>query len=94
VAAELRRQNHPVTDRTVAALLKQAGYSLQANRKTREGSSPPDRNAQFEYLDGQVIACQKQRRPVVSVDAKKKEWVGEFKNAGREWQPRGHRRAV
>ena len=94
VAAELRRQNHPVTDRTVAALLKQAGYSLQANRKTREGSSHPDRNAQFEYLNRQVIACQKQRRPVVSVDTKKKELVGEFKNAGQEWQPRGHPETV
>jgi hypothetical protein len=89
LAEELARQNHPTTDRTVAALLKQAGYSLQANRKTKEGSSHPDRNAQFEYINQQVITCQKQGQPVVSVDTKKKDWVGEFKNAGQEWQPRG-----
>jgi hypothetical protein len=89
LAEELRRQNHPVTDRTVAALLKQTGYSLQANRKTKEGTSHPDRNAQFEYINQRVVACQKQRQPVVSVDTKKKELVGEFKNAGQEWRPRG-----
>jgi hypothetical protein len=89
LAEELARQNHPVTDRTVARLLKQAGYSLQANRKTREGSSHPDRNAQFEYINKQVIAFQKQNQPVISVDTKKKELVGEFKNPGREWQPKG-----
>ena len=89
LAAELTRQNHPVTDRTVATLLKEAGYSLQANRKTREGSSHPDRNAQFEYINRQVLAFQRRRQPVISVDTKKKELVGEFKNAGQEWQPRG-----
>jgi hypothetical protein len=89
LAEELRRQSHPVSDRTVAALLKGAGYSLQANRKTREGSAHPDRNAQFEYISKQVRACQGRRQPVVSVDTKKKELVGEFKNAGQEWQPRG-----
>jgi transposase len=68
LAEELTRQNHPVSDRTVSALLKEAGYSLQANRKTREGSSHPDRNAQFEYIGQQVILCQRQRQPVVSVD--------------------------
>jgi hypothetical protein len=94
LAEELTRQNHPVSDRTVAALLKEAGYSLQANRKTREGSSHPDRNAQFEYIGRQVIACQKQGQPVVSVDTKKKELVGEFKNAGQEWHPQGQPREV
>lgn len=89
LAAELQRQQHPVTDRTVAALLKQSGYSLQANRKTKEGSSHPDRNAQFEYINRQVLGCQRRCQPVVSVDTKKKELVGEFKNAGEEWQPRG-----
>jgi hypothetical protein len=89
LAVELQRQKHPVTDRTVAALLKQSGYSLQANRKTKEGSSHPDRNAQFEYINRQVLACQQRRQPVVSVDTKKKELVGEFKNAGEEWQPQG-----
>jgi DDE family transposase len=89
LADELTRQNHPVTDRTVAMLLKQEGYSLQANRKTQEGSSHPDRNAQFEYINRQVQAFQKRQQPVVSVDTKKKELVGEFKNPGAEWQPQG-----
>jgi Rhodopirellula transposase DDE domain len=89
LAEELQRQHHPVTDRTVAALLKRAGYSLQANRKTKEGSSHPDRNAQFEHISRQVIACQSRHQPVVSVDTKKKELIGEFKNAGAEWQPKG-----
>ena len=78
-----------MTDRTVAALLKEAGYSLQANRKTREGLSHPDRNAQFEHIGRQVTACQRQGQPVISVDTKKKELVGEFKNAGQEWMPHG-----
>jgi hypothetical protein len=89
LAEELRRQRHPVSDRTVAALLKRAGYSLQANRKTKEGAAHPDRNAQFEYISRQVTACQRRQQPVVSVDTKKKELVGGFKNAGQEWQPRG-----
>ena len=89
LAAELTRQRHPVTDRTVATLLKGAGYSLQANRKTREGSQHPDRYAQFEHIHEQVLAFQKRRQPVISVDTKKKELVGNFKNAGQEWQPRG-----
>ena len=89
LAEELTRQNHPVTDRTVAMLLKQSGYSLQANRKMREGSSHPDRNAQFEYINRQVLMFQKQQQPVISVDTKKKELVGEFKNPGEEWQPVG-----
>ena len=70
-------------------LLKQSGYSLQANRKTREGSSHPDRNAQFEYINRQVLAFQKQQQPVISVDTKKKELVGEFKNAGRGMAAQG-----
>jgi hypothetical protein len=89
LADELCRQNHPVSDRTVAALLKAAGYSLQANRKTREGSSHEDRNAQFEYINRRVLSFQKQGEPVVSIDTKKKELVGEFKNGGQEWEPQG-----
>jgi hypothetical protein len=89
LAEELTRLHHPVSDRTVALLLKQSGYSLQANRKLREGSSHPDRNAQFEYINRQVRAFQKQQQPVISVDTKKKELVGEFKNPGEEWQPKG-----
>ena len=89
LAQQLCEQNHPVSDRTVAALLKEAGYSLQANRKTKEGSSHPDRDAQFGYINRRVTEFQRQFEPVVSVDTKKKELVGEFKNAGREWQPKG-----
>jgi hypothetical protein len=89
LAEELHRQHHPVSDRTVATLLKAAGYSLQANRKTREGSSHEDRNAQFEHINRRVLRFQKQGEPVVSIDTKKKELVGEFKNAGREWEPQG-----
>jgi hypothetical protein len=89
LAEELTRQNHPVSDRTVAMLLKHNGYSLQANRKTQEGASHPDRNAQFEYINRRVVAFQKRGQPVVSVDTKKKELVGEFKNSGEEWLPQG-----
>jgi Rhodopirellula transposase DDE domain len=87
LAEELARQGHPVGPRCVAALLKAAGYSLQANQKTREGGGHPDRNAQFEYISAQVTALQRRGQPVVSVDTKKKELVGDFKNGGREWQP-------
>jgi len=76
LAEELTRQDHPVSDRTVAALLKEAGYSLQANRKTREGASHPDRNRQFLYINRQAMTFQRQHQPVVSVDTKKKELVG------------------
>jgi hypothetical protein len=89
LAGELARQHHGVSDRTVAALLKKAGYSLQANRKTQEGAAHPDRNAQFEHINGQAGAFLKSGQPVVSVDTKKKELVGEFRNAGREWQRQG-----
>ncbi len=89
LAAELTRQDHPVSDRTVAALLKDAGYSLQANRKTREGASHPDRDAQFTYLNACVARCHRRGLPAISVDTKKKELVGDFKNGGREWRPAG-----
>ena len=89
LADELTRQQHPVSDRTVAALLKEAGYSLQANRKTREGASHPDRDAQFAYLNDCVTRFLRRGRPAISVDTKKKELVGDFKNAGRDWRPRG-----
>jgi hypothetical protein len=89
LAAELTQQDHPVSDRTVATLLKRAGYSLQANRKTREGASHPDRDAQFAYLNGCVTRVQRRGQPAISVDTKKKELVGDFKNGGREWRPRG-----
>jgi hypothetical protein len=94
LADELTRQGHPACPRSVAALLIDAGYSLQANRKTREGGTHPDRNAQFEYINARVTALQRRGQPVVSVDTKKKELVGDFKNAGREWQPAGQPEAV
>jgi hypothetical protein len=73
----------------VAELLHESGYSLQANRKTIEGKGHPDRNAQFEHINRKVRAALKAGEPVISVDAKKKELVGDFKNAGREWRPEG-----
>jgi hypothetical protein len=89
LAAELTDRDHPVSARTVAALLKEADYSLQGNRKTREGGNHVDRDAQFRHINGRVMAMQGRCQPVVSVDAKKKEWVGDFKNNGKEWQPKG-----
>ena len=89
LAQELNRQGHRVSYRTVAALLHDLDYSLQANRKTREGSSHPDRDAQFEYINRQVRAFQRAGQPVVSVDSKKRELVGDFKNGGQEWRPAG-----
>ena len=89
LAGELTRQRHPIGANTVAALLRQAGYGLQANRKTREGASHPDRNAQFEHINAQVRRFQNRDQPAISVDTKKKELIGDFKNAGRQWRPRG-----
>ena len=89
LAEALQRQGHRVGARTVARLLHALDDSLQANRKTREGSSHPDRNAQFEYINAQVRAFQERGQPVVSMDAKKKELVGDFFNKGQEWRPQG-----
>jgi len=89
LAEELTRQDHRVGPRTVAAILHHAGYSLQANRKTREGASHPDRNAQFEYINKHVRRFQERHQPAISIDTKKKELVGDFKNAGREWHKKG-----
>jgi hypothetical protein len=89
LAGELTRQGHPVSPRTVGRLLKADGYSLQGNRKTKEGGTHPDRNAQFEHINATVTKFQRRGQPVISVDTKKKELVGEFKNGGREWQPQG-----
>jgi transposase len=94
LAAELTRQGHRTSHRMVAALLQQLGYSLQANRKTIEGTRHPDRNAQFEHINARVRASLRQGEPAISVDTKKKELVGNFKNAGREWRPRGHPQPV
>lgn len=89
LAAELTRLGHPVSARTVAALLKASDYSLQGNRKTREGGRHVDRDAQFNHINARVMAAQTRGQPVVSVDAKKKELVGDFKNNGKEWRPKG-----
>ena len=89
LAAELQAQGHQVSPQLVSELLHAAGYSLQGARKTREGAQHPDRNAQFEHIAACVRDFQKRGEPVISVDAKKKELVGDFKNAGREWHPQG-----
>jgi len=89
LAAELQRQGHRSSHRMVAEMLHELGYSLQANAKTIEGARHLDRNAQFEYINETVGKFLAQREPVISVDTKKKELVGEFKNVGRELRPQG-----
>jgi hypothetical protein len=89
LAGELTRQGHRVGPDTVARLLRAEGFSLQGNAKTIEGKQSPDRDAQFRYLNGQVTRHQEAGEPVVSVDTKKKEQVGEFVNPGRQWRPAG-----
>src|SRR4029453_18152202 len=89
LAASLQRMGHQVSRQLVAERLAAAGYSLQANRKTREGPSHPDRDAQFRYINQQVRRFQGATQPVISVDTKKKELVGDFKNAGRKGRPQG-----
>jgi Rhodopirellula transposase DDE domain len=89
LAQELTRMGHPVGRETVASLLHEADYSLQADRKTHEGSSHPDRDAQFCYINRLVGGRLRREQPAVSVDTKKKELVGDFKNNGREWHPKG-----
>jgi len=89
LAAELRAMGHEVGRSLVGDLLHEAGYSLQGNRKAKEGSSHPDRDAQFRVINRRVKSRQRQKQPVISVDAKKKELVGDFKNGGREWRPKG-----
>ncbi len=89
LAGALNQAGHRVSDRRVAALLHAARYSLQANAKVLEGTQHADRNAQFQYLNEQVKQFLAAGQPVVSMDAKKKQLIGEFKNGGREWQPQG-----
>jgi hypothetical protein len=89
LAAELQAMGHTVSATLVAELLVQQGYTLQANRKTREGGQHPDRDAQFHYLNEQIQSAQQRGEPVISVDTKKKELIGDFKNPGREWRPKG-----
>jgi hypothetical protein len=94
LAAELGRAGHQVSHQWVAETLAQLGYSLQANRKTHEGGEQPDRDAQFAPINETATAFLAAGDPVISVDAKKKELVGDCKNAGREWQPKGEPEAV
>jgi hypothetical protein len=89
LATELGTRGHKISHTVVGELLKQQKFSLQANRKTREGDSHPDRDAQFAHINASVTRALAEQRPVISVDTKKKELVGDFKNAGREWRPQG-----
>jgi hypothetical protein len=89
LADELTQMGHPIGRMTVASLLREVGYSLQADRKTRKGDWHPDRDAQFRYIDRMVRGRLGKEQPAVSVDTKKKELVGDFKNNGREWHPAG-----
>jgi transposase len=89
LAGELREQGHEVHFTTVARVLRSLGYSLQSNRKTLEGAQHPDRDAQFRLINERVAAAIAAGEPAISIDTKKKELVGEFKNAGREWRPKG-----
>lgn len=89
LATTLTRQGHPVSPQKVAQMLHEAGYSLQGTQKTLEGTTHPDRDAQFRHIADKVAEMQREAEPVISVDTKKKELVGDFSNRGREWQPQG-----
>jgi transposase len=89
LASALQEQGYTVCAMTVYTLLREMGYSLQRNRKIQEGKQHPERDQQFQYIARQVEAFQSKHRPVISIDTKKKENIGEFKNAGQEWQPKG-----
>jgi len=94
LAAELGARGHKISHTVVGELLRQQKFSLQANRKTREGDSHPDRDAQFAHINTIVTRALAEQQPVISVDTKKKELVGDFKNAGREWRPQDEPEAV
>jgi len=94
LAKELAQRGHVVSQRSVCDLLAQLNYSLQATRKTHEGGKQPDRDAQFSHIAAMAAQYQATADPVISVDTKKKELVGDFKNAGTEWQPKGSPEAV
>jgi len=89
LAGELKTQGHQISHVSVGVLLKALGYSLQGNRTTLEGASHPDRNAQFEHINAKTQAALLAGEPVISVDTKKKELVGQYKNGGKEWRPKG-----
>lgn len=94
LAGALAQRGFTASQTLVGRLLRRLGFSLQANRKTREGTNHPDRNAQFEYINAQINAFQSAGQPTISVDTKKKELVGDFKNGGRELRPKGDPEAV
>jgi Rhodopirellula transposase DDE domain len=94
LADALAESGHDLSHQTVSRLLVDLGYSLQANRKTEEGKDHPDRDAQFEHINRRVRSLQRRGQPVVSVDTKKKELVGNYKNPGQEWEPHGRPRRV
>jgi len=87
--SELRAQGYVVSHTSIGGLLKKLGYSLQGNRKTLEGTDHPDRNAQFEFINALAEEAMHNGQPVISVDTKKKELVGQYKNGGKEWRPQG-----
>jgi hypothetical protein len=89
LAAALREMGHKVSASRIPNLLERLGYRRQVNRKTKEGNQHPDRDAQFEHINQQVVTLQAAGQPVISVDTKKKELVGDFKDGGREWRPKG-----
>jgi transposase len=94
LAEALQQQGHKIGARSVASLLHQMGYSLQSNLKSKEGTEHPDRDRQFRYISRSVKAFHREGQPVISVDAKKKELIGEFKNQGKEWEPKGEPKLV
>ena len=89
LASELKKLGHEISHTAVGELLKKQKFSLQANSKTREGADNPDRDAQFRFINAAATSAMADNQPVISVDTKKKELVGDFKNAGREWRPQG-----
>jgi hypothetical protein len=94
LASTLTSMGHPISADTVRAELTKLGFSRQSNRKADEGSKHPDRNAQFEYINAKVIAAQARKQPVISVDTKKKELIGNFRNSGTDYRPKGSPRRV
>src|SRR5246500_1119330 len=94
LAAALAEMGHPISADTVRKELVKLGFSRQSNRKADEGSKHPDRDAQFEYINSKVIAAQAQQQPVISVDTKKKELIGNFKNGGTDYRPKGNPQRV
>ncbi len=94
LAATLTAMGHPISADTVRKELVKLGFSRQSNRKAEEGANHPDRDAQFEYINAKVVAAQAQQQPVISVDTKKKELIGNFKNGGTDYRPKGKRTPV